>query len=163
MCNIHVMRTWDAFMAQDPASKREAACAAVSWNYQPNCQHNRDSERSNPEQGSICSHIIIYIILYIYIYCIYIYVYIYIILYIQPFTSFYSFGILASPILMNDLAWSTNSRGPWQIWVDRVLRAYPLLTLLGGIALPAGFSVAGPAAHPAMMWCRYIYILYTFA
>lgn len=33
--------------------------------------------------------------------------------------------------------------GPWQIWVDRVLSAYPLLTLLGGIALPAGFSVAG--------------------
>ena len=58
MCNIHVMRTWDAFMAQDPASKREAACAAVSWNYQPNCQHNRDSERSNPEQGSICSQVI---------------------------------------------------------------------------------------------------------
>lgn len=33
--------------------------------------------------------------------------------------------------------------GPWQIWVDRILSAYPLLTLLGGIALPAGFSVAG--------------------
>lgn len=33
--------------------------------------------------------------------------------------------------------------GPWQIWIDRVLSAYPLLTLLGGIALPAGFSVAG--------------------
>ena len=76
-------------MAQDPASKREAACAAVSWNYQPNCQHNRDSERSNPEQGSICSHIIIYILyIYIlYIYCIYIYMYIYI--YHIVYTTFY--------------------------------------------------------------------------
>ena len=45
MCDIHVMCAWDAFMAQDPASKKGAACAAVSWNDKPDFQHIRDSEK----------------------------------------------------------------------------------------------------------------------
>jgi len=32
-------------MAQDPASKKGAACAAVSWNDKPDFQHIRDSEK----------------------------------------------------------------------------------------------------------------------
>ena len=93
-----------------------------------------------------CIIILFYIILY---HIIYIYTIFHILL------QFWDFSII-HPYEWQT-AWST-SRGPWQIWVDRVLSAYPLLTLLGGIALPAGFSVAGPAARPAMMWCRYIYI-----
>ena len=45
--------------------------------------------------------------------------------------------------LVSTLFPAASTRGPWQIWVDRVLSAYPLLALLGGIALPAAFSVAG--------------------
>ena len=58
MCNIHVMRTWDAFMAQDPASKRELRALPVHGTTSLTISTSGTPKGSNPEQGSICSQVI---------------------------------------------------------------------------------------------------------
>lgn len=44
--------------------------------------------------------------------------------------------------------------GPWQIWVDHVLTAYPLLSLLLGICLPLSFSLAGLEGSKSADLCQ---------
>ena len=58
MCNMRVMCTWDAFMAQDPASKNKLRVLPSHGVISPTSITSGTPKRRYPEQGSICSQVI---------------------------------------------------------------------------------------------------------